>query len=95
MILNYSSEEIGGVATANNINWASLPRDVQWGIAIANYNLSAGSGEAGQYIGPALQSCAGDLSWSCMSTKLTEAGAHLTPDYADTAINYAQQGCMP
>ena len=95
LILNYSSEEIGGVATANNINWASLPRDVQWGIAIANYNLSAGSGEAGQYIGPALQSCAGDLSWSCMSTKLTEAGAHLTPDYADTAINYAQQGCMP
>jgi len=95
LILKYSLEEIGRIATRNNINWSSLPQDVQWGIAIANYNLSAGSGEAGQYIGPALESCAGNLSWSCVSKELTETGAPLTPGYADTAINYAQQGCMP
>jgi len=95
LILNYSLDEIKTTAMQNGVNWESLPPDVQFGIAIANYNLSAGSGEAGKYIGPAMQACAGDLTWNCVSKKLVETGAPLTPSYADKAINYAQQGCMP
>lgn len=92
LILRYSLGEVENIANGANANWASLPEDEKWKMAIANYNLSAGSG---QYLDGAIKACTENFSWSCISEKLVEGGAPLTPDYADKAINYAQQGCQP
>jgi len=70
-----------------------LPDEEKWKMAIANYNLSAGSG---QYLESAIQACTANFSWNCVSNQLANnPDTHLASGYAEKVMNFAQQGCAP
>jgi hypothetical protein len=93
MILNASLKDIEDIMSNNGIPLDSVSESEKWKMAIANYNLSVGSG---QYLRPAIQACAGNFSWSCVSNQLVNnPDTHLAPGYAEKVVNFAQQGCEP
>ena len=93
MILNASLSDIEKIAKRSGLSIESLPDEEKWKMAIANYNLSAGSG---RYLENAIQACIANFSWNCVSNQLANnPDTHLAPGYAEKVMNFAQQGCAP
>lgn len=73
--------------------WNSISEDDKWKMAIANYNLSVGSGDA---LRIATEACTSNFSWGCISSQLNNnSDTHLAVGYAEKVMNFAQQGCTP